>query len=53
MVKQLQDYGIQKDDVLCIVTDNVSCMVSMVKQLNEQPREGSNTMEESAAEIEE
>jgi len=47
----LQGYGIQKDHVLSIVTDNASNMVSMVKQLNERPREGSNTKEESAAEI--
>jgi len=33
-----QDYGIQKDHVLCIVTDNASNMVSTVKQLNERPR---------------
>jgi len=49
----LQDYGIQKDHALCIVTDNASNMVSMVEKLNERPREGSNTSEESAAEIQE
>jgi len=48
-----QDNGIQKDHALRIVIDNASNMVGMVKQLNEQPREGSNTTEESAAEIQE
>jgi len=39
----LQDNGIQKDHVLCIVTDNISIdyMVSTVKQ----PRKGSNITE--------
>ena len=49
----LQDNGIQKDHVLCIVTANASSMVNMIKQLNERPREGSNTTEESAVEIQE
>ena len=47
----LQDYGIQNDHVLCIVTDNASNMVSMVIQLSERPRKGFNTTEESAAEL--
>jgi len=50
----LQDYGLQKDHVLCIVTDNAFNMVKMAKKLNnEPPREGSSTTEESAAEIQE
>ena len=49
----LQDYGLQKDQVLCIVTDNASSMVSMVKQLNKRSREESSTTEESGAEIQE
>jgi len=49
----LQDYGVQKDHALCIVTNNASNMVGRVKQLIERPREGSNTTEESAAEIQE
>jgi len=49
----LQDYGLQKEHVLCIVTYNASNMVSMVKQLNKRPREGSSTTEESVAEIQE
>ena len=36
----LQDYGLQKYHVLCIVTDNSSNMVSIVKQVNERPSEG-------------
>jgi len=44
----LQDYGLQKDHVLCIVTDNKSNMVSMVKQLNQRPPQWSSTTEESA-----
>jgi len=47
------DYGLQKDHVLCTVTDNAPNMVSMVNQLNERPREGSSTTEQSAAEIQE
>ena len=43
----LQDYVLQKDRVLCIVTDNGSNMVNMVKQLNERPREGSSSAEEN------
>jgi len=38
----LQDYYIQKDRASCTVTDNASSMVSMVKQLNQQPREKLN-----------
>jgi len=49
----LQDYGLHKDCVLCTVTDNAFNMVSVVKQLNERPRKGSSTMEESPAEIRE
>jgi len=49
----LQDYVLQKDRVLCIVTDNGSNMVNMVKQLNERPREGSSSAEESAVENQE
>ena len=49
----MQDYGIEKDHVLCIVTDNASNMLSMIKQLNERPKEGSNTTEECAVEIQE
>ena len=33
----LHDYGIEKSHVLCIVTDNASNMLSMVKKLNEEP----------------
>lgn len=52
LVKEvLQDFGIQKDHVLCIVTDNASNMLSMVKKLNE--REDSSITEECAAEIQE
>jgi len=36
----LQDYGLQKYRVLCLVIDNASKMVSVVKQFNERPREG-------------
>jgi len=49
----LLDYGIQKNHVLCFGTIKCVHMMSMVKQLNEQPGEGSNTAEESAAEIQE
>jgi len=50
----LQDYGLQKDHVLCIVTNNnESNMLNIVKQLSERPREGSSTTEERAAEIQE
>ena len=49
----LQMNGLQKGHVLCIVTDNASNMVSMVKQLNERPREGSSVTEESAAKVQE
>jgi len=39
---------------LSIVTDNnASNMVSLVKQLNERPRKGSSTTDESAVEIQE
>ena len=56
---ELQDNGVQiLDHVLCIITDNTfnmvthhSLLVIRVKQLNERPREGSNSSEKSAAEI--
>jgi len=35
----------RRTHVLCIITDNAVNIVSMVKQLNERPREGSSTNE--------
>jgi len=45
--------ALKNDHVLCVVTNNESNMVSMVKQLNQRLREGSGTTEESGAEIQE
>lgn len=54
LVKEvLQEFGIQKDHVLCIVTDNASNMLSMVKRLNEREDSGITESEECAEEIQE
>ena len=47
----LKDYGIQKKHVLCIVTDNASNMLSMVKKINERPKEDSSSTKEFEAQI--
>ena len=49
----LKDYGIQKEHVLCIVTDNASNMLSMVKKMNERPKEDSIITKEFEAQIQE
>ena len=49
----LKDYGIQKEHVLCIVTDNASNMLSMVKKINERPKKDSIISKEFEAQIQE
>ena len=49
----LKDYGIQKEHVLCIVTNNASNMLSMVKKINERPKEDSSSTKEFEAQIQE